>query len=115
VTRPVTPMRVLGDGPSIDIVEGPGLATALVHPDMGALHRSMIRISLGPGSATVAQRHDADAVYFAISGTGAVGEPGADGHEPLVAGAMFHVDAGTEYVVAAGDDGLELVGGPVVA
>jgi quercetin dioxygenase-like cupin family protein len=113
-----TQVQVLSaeDGPELEIVDGEGSARAIVWPGTGALHRSMHRVKLAPGSATVALTHPADAVYYVIAGAGSVAEPGAeDTAEPLVLGAMVHVDAGTGYAFRAGDGGLDLIGGPCPA
>jgi mannose-6-phosphate isomerase-like protein (cupin superfamily) len=103
------------DGPTLDIVEGDGTARAVVWPGMGARLRSMHRISLGPGSRTVELRHESDAVYYVIEGGGEARDGGDDSAEPLVTGSMIHVDRGTAYTLAAGDDGMEIVGGPAPA
>lgn len=56
-----------------------------------------------------------EAVYYAVRGSGSVGEPGATPMDALVEGSMVHVDAGTAYVFRSGDEGLELIGGPCPA
>ncbi len=61
--------------------------------------RSMHRISLGAGSATVPQRHPMEAVYYVIGGGGTVRDPDTGAAEALVDGSMFHVEPGTAYVV----------------
>ena len=115
MTQEVAEIQVLSaeGGPELPIVEGEGSARAIVWPGMGALHRSMHRIRLEAGSATVALTHPADAVYYVIAGEGAVTGPGGD--EPLVVGSMVHVDAGTGYAFRAGDGGMDLIGGPCPA
>jgi mannose-6-phosphate isomerase-like protein (cupin superfamily) len=99
------------DGPGLEIVEGAGSATAVIWPGMGARLRSMHRISLGAGAATVEMTHPSDAVYYVISGGGRASDPDA-GEQDLVEGSMVHVDAGTSYRLIAGSGGMELVGGP---
>ena len=101
--------------PRLPLVAGAGEAYAVVWPGVGAEMRSMHRISLGPGSATVPQRHPMEAVYAVIGGGGAVRDPDTGGVEALVDGAIFHVEPGTAYVVEAGAGGMELVGGPCPA
>jgi quercetin dioxygenase-like cupin family protein len=101
--------------PRLPLVTGQGEAYAVVWPGVGAAMRSMHRISLGPGGATVSQRHPMEAVYSVIGGSGRVRDPDSGAAEVLVDGAMFHVDPGTAYVVEAGSDGIELVGGPCPA
>lgn len=101
--------------PRLPLVAGHGEAYAVVWPGVGAAMRSMHRISLGAGSATVPQRHPMEAVYSVIAGGGTVRDPDTGAAEPLVDGSIFHVDPGTAYVVEAGDGGMELVGGPCPA
>jgi len=101
-------VQVLGpDGPDLPVVESGGSARALVWPGNGARLRSMHLISLEPGGRTRPQRHDTEAVYYVIEGGGRVGKD-----EPLKEGSMIHVAAGAEYVLKAGADGMQLVGGP---
>lgn len=102
-------------GPTLPIIEGGGSARAVIWPGMGASLRSMHRISLGPGGATVELRHPSDSVYYVISGDGEVGEGVEAGAQPLGEGSMVHVDAGTSYVLRGGSGGLEAVGGPAPA
>jgi hypothetical protein len=101
--------------PRLPLVAGRGEAYAVVWPGVGAEMRAMHRISLGAGSATVAQRHPMEAVYAVIGGGGTVRDPDTGAAEALTDGAMFHVDPGTAYVVEAGPSGIELVGGPCPA
>jgi len=98
--------------PRLPLVAGQGEAYAVVWPGVGAAMRSMHRIWLGAGSATLPQRHPMEAVYSVIGGGGTVRDPDTGAAEPLVDGAMFHVDPGTAYVIEAGAGGIELVGGP---
>lgn len=106
-------VQVLGpDGPAMDLVDGRGSARALVGPAAGARMRSMHLISLDAGARTRPQRHPDEAVYYVIGGHGQVGPPGADASEPVEEGSMVHTAPGASYVFEAGDDGLELVGGP---
>ncbi|HET7717733.1 MAG TPA: hypothetical protein VFK86_19070 [Bauldia sp.] len=101
--------------PRLPIVAGKGEAYAVVWPGVGATMRSMHRISLGPGGATVPLRHPMEAVYSVIGGGGAVRDPDTGTSAPLVEGSIFHVEPGTSYLVEAGADGIELVGGPCPA
>ena len=100
-------------GPGVDLVAEGGSARAVVWPGVGAELRSMQRISLGPSGRTRCLRHPGEAVYYVISGSGSVRDETAT--EGLVEGSMIHVEPGTEYEVAAGPDGIELVGGPCPA
>jgi quercetin dioxygenase-like cupin family protein len=101
-------VQVLGpDGPEVALVESGGSARALVWPGVGARLRSMHLISLEPAGRTRPQRHHAEAVYYVIEGGGSVG---AD--ESLEEGSMIHIAPGAEYVLEAGSDGMQFVGGP---
>lgn len=103
------------EGPELPIVEGEGRAHAIVWPGVGAELRSLHRILLGGGSATVTLSHPSDAVYYVIEGSGtARDDASGESHEVRV-GSMFHVDAGTSYAIVAGSGGMELVGGPAPA
>lgn len=101
--------------PRLPIVAGAGEAFAVVWPGVGAKMRSMHRISLRPGSATVRMNHAMEAVYYVISGEGAVRDPDAGDASPLVEGSMIHIEPGTAYVCEAGGGGMELIGGPCPA
>ena len=96
----------------LPLVAGEGEAFALVWPGMGARARSMHRISLGPGSATVPMRHPMEAVYYVIAGEGFVRDPDKGTSQSVIEGSMIHVEPGTAYVCVAGASGLELIGGP---
>jgi quercetin dioxygenase-like cupin family protein len=100
-------VQVLGpDGPEVPLVESGGSARALVWPGIGARLRSMHLISLEPRGRTRPQCHDAEAVYYVIEGGGSIAG------EPLEEGSMIHVAPGSEYVLEAGGDGMQVVGGP---
>ena len=103
------------EGPRLPIVDGDGIAYAVIWPGMGARTRSLHRICLGRGACTTALRHRSDAVYYVIDGSGSVNEPGSAETQGLRAGSMFHVDGDTTYVVTAGQDGIEIIGGPAPA
>lgn len=102
-------------GPRVGIVAGEGTARAVIWPGMGAELRSMHRISLAGRSRTTPLTHPSDAVYYVISGGGEAvdGDTGEGG--ALIEGSMVHVDAGTPYELVAGDEGMELIGGPCPA
>lgn len=100
------------DGPELAIVDGDGSAKAIVWPGMGAEARSLHHLWLRRGARTVELSHPGDAVYYVIAGDGAVADRSADERQPVRSGSMFHIDGGTAYVVEAGADGIELVGGP---
>jgi len=99
-------------GPELPIVEGEGRAHAIIWPGMGAELRSMQRISLAGGAAMKELRHPGEAVYYVIEGTGETHDPETGESQALIEGSMVHVEPETSYVIRAGDDGMELVGGP---
>jgi quercetin dioxygenase-like cupin family protein len=102
-------VQVLGpDGPELPVVESGGSARALVWPGVGARLRSMHLITLEPGGRTRPQRHDAEAVYYVIEGDGRV----LGAAQPLEEGSMIHIAPGSEYVLEAGGDGMQVIGGP---
>jgi mannose-6-phosphate isomerase-like protein (cupin superfamily) len=102
-------------GPRLAFVAGEGTARAVIWPGMGAELRSMHRISLAGRSRTIPLTHPSEAVYYVISGGGEAvdGDTGEGG--ALIQGSMVHVDAGTPYELVAGDEGMELIGGPCPA
>ena len=99
-------------GPALEIIEGAGEAHAIVWPGMGAALRSLHRISLGEGASTIELSHPGEAVYYVIEGSGEATDPSSGTTHELVQGSMLHVEPGTPYVIGAGQDRLELVGGP---
>jgi quercetin dioxygenase-like cupin family protein len=101
--------------PRLSIVRNNGEAFAVVWPGVGANMRSMNRISLKAGGATVEMRHPSEAVYYVMAGEGLVNDRNAGSSDRLVEGSMFHVEPGTRYDCEAGAAGLELVGGPCPA
>jgi quercetin dioxygenase-like cupin family protein len=111
-------VRVLDAGeecPALPIVEGEGMARAVIWPDIGAQLRSMHRISLAPGARTIPQRHPMEAVYYVLSGEGIVRDPEHPPEQPVVEGSMVHIEPGTAYVLEAGPEGIEILGGPCPA
>ncbi|MSO42021.1 MAG: hypothetical protein EXQ70_09065 [Solirubrobacterales bacterium] len=102
-------------GPELAIIDRGGSARAIIWPGMGAELRSMHTISLGVQGRTIRLTHPSEAVYYVISGSGAVCiDPNAP-KEALVEGSMVHIDPGTAYALCASSDGMELVGGPAPA
>jgi mannose-6-phosphate isomerase-like protein (cupin superfamily) len=102
-------------GPELPIVTGDGTAHAVIWPGMGAELRSMHRISLGGDARTIEMTHRSDAVYYVISGAGEAVDRETGERGALIEGSMIHVDAGTPYELAAGGEGMELMGGPCPA
>lgn len=102
-----------GACPRLPIVVGGGEALAVVWPRMGAEMRSMNRIRLDAGSATVRLKHPMEAVYYVIAGTGSAIDPDTGEAEALMAGSMIHIEPGTAYSFAADRaEKIELIGGP---
>jgi mannose-6-phosphate isomerase-like protein (cupin superfamily) len=99
-------------GPELPIVESGGRAHAIVWPGVGAELRSMHRIALDAGGATVELRHSSEAVYYVIDGTGEVIDPREGSATRIRPGSMVHADPGSPYRFRAGREGLDLVGGP---
>jgi quercetin dioxygenase-like cupin family protein len=111
-------VRVLGGGeecPALPLVDGEGVARALIWPGIGAYLRSMHCISLAPGARTIPQRHPMEAVYYVLSGEGIVRDSEQPPEQLLVEGSMVHVEPGTAYVLEAGPEGIEILGGPCPA
>jgi mannose-6-phosphate isomerase-like protein (cupin superfamily) len=102
----------LESGPSLDIVEGEGRAHAVIWPGMGAQLRSLQRIELGAGVRTRSMHHPSEAVYYVLGGSGQALDLDDGQAQPLRPGSMAHVEAGTRYRFAAGEEGMSLVGGP---
>jgi hypothetical protein len=101
-----------GTGRALPLVEGPGSAMALVWPGMGARHRSLHHFDLEPGSGTVVQQHEGEAVYGVLVGAASIIDVTTDAAADLPTGAMVHLDARTRYRFVAGADGAVIVGGP---
>ena len=98
-------------GRTLRIVAGEGRAWAVIWPGMGAKSRSLHRVSLAPAASTVALRHAGEAVYYVLSGVGAVHDTAGAAH-PLQEGSMVHIAPQGGYRFAAGATALELIGGP---
>jgi quercetin dioxygenase-like cupin family protein len=102
-------------GPELPIVRGGGMARAIVWPGTGARLRSLHRIWLEPRAATTELSHSSDAVYYVVEGAGTVHDMTSGSNHSVRLGSMFHIDACTSYAVVAGDDGVQIVGGPAPA
>jgi quercetin dioxygenase-like cupin family protein len=98
--------------PVLPIVEGDGIARAVIWPGVGAAARSMHRITLNPGARTVALRHPMEAVYYVISGVAVIRDEVDGVPYRLRPGSMAFVEPDTSYVLASGGDRVDLVGGP---
>lgn len=100
------------EGIPLPIVEGQGWARAVLWPGNGALFRSLHLITIGAGSATLALSHANDCVYYVMAGAGMIVDLSSGAAQPLIEGAMVHIDAGDAYRLQAAADGMRLVGGP---
>ena len=98
----------------LGIIAANGRAWAVIWPGMGAKCRSLHRVTLAPGGASVPLRHSGEAVYYAMAGRGAVNDAAGTAH-PLIEGSMVHVAPFGEYRFAASELGLDLIGGPCPA
>lgn len=99
-------------GPELPIIEHDGSARAVIWPGMGAELRSLHRISLQPNGRTIRLSHPSEAVYYVISGSGAVCLTTDAPKEALIEGSMVLIEPGSDYALCASSDGMELVGGP---
>ena len=104
-----------GSCPELPIVDGPGVARAVVWPGVGARLRSMHRMSLAAGARTKALRHTVESVYYVMNGTGIALDTVLGDEQPLIEGSMAHIDPDTSYVFIAGPEGIEILGGPCPA
>lgn len=106
-------LRADRDFVPLPLIDGAGEARALVWPGMGARHRSMHYLALAAGARTVPHRHPgSEAVYYVISGGGAVHDLDSDVVHPVRAGSVVLTTPGTRYRITASDTGLLCVGGP---
>ena len=107
--------RVLDSGescPRLPLVEGEGDARAVAWPGVGSKLRSMTLIELAGGGSTIPLRHEMEAVYYIISGTGSVNDPDLGESQAIIEGSVVHVDPGTAYQFVSDAAGLKLIGGP---
>lgn len=100
------------EGMSLPIIDGKGSARAVLWPGNGARFRSLHLIDIGAGSSTLTLTHENDCVYYVIAGAGVVVDVSSGAAQPLVEGAMVHIDAGDSYRLEGATDGMRLVGGP---
>ncbi len=99
---------------ALPLVQGGGEVRAVVWTGMAARHRSMHYIALAVGGRTVPHRHpDSEAVYYVISGEGAIEDLDAGSSHPVHPGSVVLITAGSGYQIAAGaGSALVCVGGP---
>ena len=111
-------IRILHDDencPELPIVDRGGRAWAVVWPGLGARLRSIHHVSLRPHGRMAALEHPMEAVYYMMGGSGAAVDPGPGTRSELILGAMAHIGPDTPYVLEAGPEGAEIVGGPCPA
>jgi quercetin dioxygenase-like cupin family protein len=104
-------LAVLREGEPLKIVEQGGGAVAFTWPGMGARYRAMHRIELEPGGATVAMRHEGEAVYCVTGGTAVIEELDTGERHTLAARRIFYVPRGAGYRISS-DEGATIHGGP---
>jgi quercetin dioxygenase-like cupin family protein len=100
------------EGPTLPIVEGAGVARAVVWPGMGAESRTLHRITLEAGSRTISMCHPGEAVYFVREGVATVVDADTPHPHIVESGSMFFVEPDTTYAVLASSERVELIGGP---
>jgi quercetin dioxygenase-like cupin family protein len=98
-------------GQPLDILDGAGVARAVVGPATGAEHRTMAVLELPPGAGTRLLRHPGEAVWYVDSGRGEALVAEGDDFD-LDPGTMIHVAPGAAYALRAGDEPLRVLGGP---
>jgi quercetin dioxygenase-like cupin family protein len=98
-------------GQPLELTEGEGEAYVVVGPHSGAEYRTFAVVKLGAGAATVTLTHPEEAVWYVVRGGGVARPEGAEGLD-LDEGSMIHVEPGAAYSLAAGAEGLEVIGGP---
>lgn len=98
-------------GEPLDLVEGEGESYVVVGLHSGAEYRTIAVVRLADGAATATMTHPDEAVWYVVRGGGtARPEEGED--LELDEGSMVHVEPGAAYALAAGPEGLEVIGGP---
>jgi mannose-6-phosphate isomerase-like protein (cupin superfamily) len=99
-------------GCDLGIVLGTGSCTPLIWPDVGARHRSMHLLVLGPASSTIRLRHPSEAAYYVMDGRAQVEDHDEGTAQALETGSMFHIEAGTAYTITAVGEPVTILGGP---
>lgn len=110
--RKVVVIRATDPHPALNIVQGDGVAHALIWPGMGARCRTLHHIFLGPRAQTVDLCHEGEAVYYVLSGSPVVVDLASFNGVTARAGTVVHIDGATLYRIKAGPAEVQLVGGP---
>jgi mannose-6-phosphate isomerase-like protein (cupin superfamily) len=98
--------------PRLPIVDGEGIARAVIWPGAGARLRSMHLIRLGSQARTIEMTHPMEAVYYVISGAVLATDVSTRSTQRAVDGSMILVEPGTPYLLRAEGAAVEMVGGP---
>ena len=101
--------------PEVLIVQHGGIARSVVWPGMGAMLRSMHKISLQARGRTKNLCHQVEAVYYVMAGKVEVVDLTDGSKQPLIEGSMVHVEPGTGYRFEAGAGETKILGGPCPA
>ena len=114
ISNAVQVIRADSRCPLVPILDGPGEARAVIWPGSGAQQRSLHRIVLEAGTATIRLQHPMEAAYYVVRGSGVVTDD--EGTEQgLLEGSMIHVNDGSAYRIRASVEGMEVIGGPCPA
>lgn len=114
MSNEVQVIRADGTCPMVPILDGPGEARAVIWPGTGARQRSLHRIVLEAGAATIRLQHPMEAAYYVVRGSGVVADDDGAAQD-LREGSMIHVNDGSAYRIRAGGEGMEVIGGPCPA
>jgi quercetin dioxygenase-like cupin family protein len=90
---------------------GRGEVQAVVWPGMGARYRTMHYLRLAPGETSDEWRHDSEAVYYVLTGSGWFEDRTTDERHDVRNGLIVHIAANTSYAIVARES-LTCVGGP---
>lgn len=98
-------------GQPLDLIEGEGESYVVVGPHSGAEYRTIAVVRLADGATTATMTHPDEAVWYVVRG-GGTARPEEGEELELDEGSMVHVEPGAAYALAAGPEGLEVIGGP---
>lgn len=101
------------EGVHLNIIEGDGLAKAILWSATGARFRSFHSLALQSGSQTIPLRHPTDCVYYVVEGQGDILDLNDEEAQLLGPGAMIHIDSGDGYRLRANaGEAMTVLGGP---